>query len=71
VDKGDKGEKVNKKYGNLIGYAINKGAFTEEGIRELKVWFETPEMVKLLEGVEPRVVTNEVYEREKEEEVVG
>jgi hypothetical protein len=56
----DKGEKANKKYGNLIGYAINKGAFTEEGIKELKVWFETPEMVKLLEGVEPRVVTKEV-----------
>jgi len=47
-----KGIKAQKKYGSLVGYVIANEGLSEEEIELLKVWFETPEMVKELDGVE-------------------
>jgi hypothetical protein len=48
-----KGTKAQKKYGSLVGYVIANDGFSEDEVEMLKVWFETPEMVAELDGVEP------------------
>jgi hypothetical protein len=42
-----------KKLSSLVAFAMEREAFSQEEIVMLKDWFDTPEMTKELEGVEP------------------